>query len=548
MLNAIADRLSGGKLSEQAAALESLHEESSADRQQLALVQENLRRLEQALYDPEWRMMTRQADMEFTRQGLRDITTLARIMRLKNPLIKRGVEIQRLYVWAQGVSVTAADEEINAALQAFRDDRQNRRALTGHQARGAREEDLQQDGNLFFRFFVDRATGRVRLAHLDTQEIEEIVCNPENKEEPWLYKRTWTQRGLSGETRTVTEYYPDIAYNPVSRVARGLSGRVMWETPVLHVAVNRLGAWGVPEFYSAHDWALAYKNFLEQLATVWQSLARWAWKLQTKGGARGVSAARAKLHTTRIEGQGESNPPPLTGSTFIGSDGIDMQPFRTAGATMSAEDGRRLQLMAVMVFGFPETFFADASVGTLATAQSLDRPTELKISDRQALWTDTLKEIYEFVLLWAVKAPQGRLRGLGRVERERDGDQVRERVVWNENVQPTISVEFPEIIRGDTLNDVKAIVEATMGGKGIPMEAAVRRLLLELGFDDIDEVMELWREEQEARAADLTAQMGGSGGDADGDDDGVEEAWQARMGAIDDLIDVLRETAVNGNK
>lgn len=552
----LADRLTGGKLS-------ALQETAVSQANQLFQLTESLQRLEQLLYSPEWRMMSMQAQQEFTRAGLRQITELARIMRLKNPIIKRGVKIQRLYVWAQGVNISARDPEINGVIQSFLDDERNRAELTSHQARGQLETDLQTDGNLFFRFHINEVNGRIRVSRIDPQEIDDIICNPEDKGEPWFYRRVWNQIDLDGSTKTHTVYYPDHRFKPVSmagftdRLAAlgGLGGRIEWATPVMHVAVNKLGRWGVCEFYDANDWALAYKTFLEQLASVWQALARWAAKLTTKGGKRGVAAAKSKLNTTLASGSDETNPPPVTGSTFIQSEGVDLQPFRTAGATMSADDGRRLFLMAAMSFGFPETFFADASVGTLATAKSLDRPTELQVMDRQALHRDYNLDILGLVLLWAVKAPQGPLRGLGRVVRERDGGEWREYVAWNEGIKPAVVMDFPAIIEHDVVATAGAIIDAVTlkGGSpagAVPLETAVRRLLTELGFYEIDEVMNLWRAEQEARQAraeQMATQMkpGGRGGDQangnGGNPDPNTEAWQMQVTAVTELLSDLRE-------
>ena len=569
LTESLADRLTGGKLS-------ALQETAVSQQNELFLLNESLQRLEQLLHSTEWRMLSFQADQEFTRPGLKEITKLARLMRLKNPIIKRGVKIQRLYVWAQGVNISAVDETINETLQAFLDDERNKAELTSHQARGERETDLQQDGNLFFRFHINEINGRLRLSTIDPQEIDDIICNPEDKREPWFYKRIWVQKNLDGGTTAHTVYYPDWRFTPKSKFGfteklaklGGLNGRIEWSTPVYHVAVNKLGRWGVPEYYAANDWALAYKSFLEQLASVWQALARWAAKLTTKGGKRGVAAAKAKLNTTLSNaGTEETNPPPVTGSTFIASEGTDLQPFRTAGATMSAEDGRRLLLMTIMDFGFPETFFGDASVGSLATAKSLDRPTELQIMDRQALHRDIHLDIIGYQLLWAVKAPQGPLRGLGKAIREPDGDQVRERVTWNEDIDQTINVDFPSIVQHDVKEAIGSIIDAqTLAGRsqgaGIPLETAVRHLLSELGLSDIDAVMKIWEEEQEerqARADEMAAQLNQNGSGADGDEDdepegdeeedeeSMAEVWKRQITAVTGLLTELREAvAQNG--
>ena len=574
----LADRLTGGKLTEQAATIAALQETNRETAVSLAFVQESMQRLEQALFSPEWRALTMQGDQEFSRPGLRMLTETARLMRIKNPLIKRGVKIQRLYVWAQGLSIAAADPDINDVIQAFLDDERNQADLTSHQARGDREVDLQSDGNLFFRFFINQRNGRVRVRAIDPQEIDDIITNPEDKREPWFYRRSYSQTALDGTTTAHIEYYPDWRFVPRSKVGftnrmatlGGLGGRVIWETPVMHVPVNRLGKWGVCEYYDANDWALAYKNFLEQLASVWAALARWAAKLTVQGGKRGVAAAKTKLNTTLASG-GETNPPPTTGSMFIATEGTDLQPFRTAGATMSADDGRRLQLMAAMAFGFPETGWGDAKAGSLATAKSLDRPTELQIVDRQTLWRDIHQSIFQLVLLWAVKAPEGPLRGLGRVVREPDGDQVIERIVWSENVDPTITIAFPSVIEHDIKETIGALVDAqTLSGRsegdGIPLETAVHQMLVALGLDDVDAVMDIWREGQDertARAEQMAAQMAQASpdpsqnpdrnvnGSADGNvDDGtdnnladqaMEAVWQRQVTAVTELLADLRE-------
>src|SRR3990172_10491951 len=119
----------------------------------LELLQERIADLEMALQDEGWRQLTHLAEQEFTRPGLRLITDLARILYLKNPLIQRGVRVKRYYVWGQGMTTKAKDEEINQVLQDFADDVKNKDELTSHQARMGKETELQTDGNIFLVFF-----------------------------------------------------------------------------------------------------------------------------------------------------------------------------------------------------------------------------------------------------------------------------------------------------------------------------------------------------------------------------------------------------------
>ena len=472
---------------------------------QIELLQESIRELEVSLMNTDWRLLTIQAQQEFTRNGLQIIVELARIMFLKNPVIKRGVNIQRLYVWAQGMSVRAKNPEINQVVQAFMDDERNQAELTSHQARSEKEKTLQLEANLFFAFFVSGTNGRTRIRTIPFDEIQEIICNPEDGREPWYYKRMWSQQDLDGTMTTHTALYPDWRYLPTKKAPSMHGITIKWDVPVYHVAVNKYGRFGVSEVYSSLDWARAYKSFLENLASVWQALARWAAKLTVKGGSAGVASARTKLNTTVSTTQGETNPSPIAGSTFIQAEGRDLQPFRTAGATMSAEDGRRLFLMAIAEAGFPETFYGDASVGSLATAESLDRPTELKIKDRQTLWSDIHQAILRFVVLQAVKAPAGALRGLGQVVRESDGEQYMEYVQWQETTDPTtgepteidstIDIQFPAIIATDVQKQIGALKTATTLDGQAPagtfdLKTFTRLAAIELGIPDVDALID----------------------------------------------------------
>lgn len=474
-----------------------------------ALLQENgqlserLAALEMALETADWRRLTMDAEQEFSREGLRLITDLARIMALKNPLVKRGAEVQRLYVWGQGWSVQAADKEINAVLTTFLDDPKNAPEL-GHQARGQKETELQTDGNLFFCFFPNITTGRVRVRSIPFDEIDLVITDPNDRKTPWYYRRQWTEDTTSTatgavETRQRTAYYPDWRYTPTNKPASIGNVPVRWDSPICHVrgsAGYSNWAFGCSEIYASIDWARAYKEFLEDWASIVRAYRRFAFQLSTPGGKQGIASAKAKLGSTLGSGGtgGETNPPPVVGSTFITGGDASLTPVRTSGATVAAEDGRRLLLMVAAAVGLPETFFGDVSVGTLATAESLDRPTELAMRDRQTLWADIYGQIFAYVLLWAVKAPQGPLRALGVVQTTVEDGQISERVEWNTGVNPHIDIDFPPIISGALESKVKAIVSAaTLDGKApagtLDLATITRLLLLALGEDDVDEMI-----------------------------------------------------------
>ena len=488
----------------ESAAPGSLLAENAQLGESLVLMQERMAELELALEDLNYVRLAFETGQEFSRDGLQRICALSRIMFLKNPLINRAVTLQSMYVWGQGVSISADHPDVDAVVQAFLDDEKNKVELTGHQARSLKDQDLQVEGNVFFVLFSHALTGRTRVRTIPVDEIRDIICNPEDRKEPWYYRREWAPISLdesSGITTTVgtkTAFYPDWRYQPVDRPDTMGGHRVMWESPVYHVKVGGLSSmrFGVPETYSGLDWARAYKEFLEDWATIVRAYSKFAFKMTTPGGKKGIAAATAKLGTTVGTSSAETNPPPVAGSMFVSSPGTDLSPVRTAGATTKAEDGRRMLLMVAAATGLPETFFGDVSVGTLATANSLDRPTELKFSDRQELWRDIHWNLLQYAIDRVAAAPAGRLRGTWDLNDERD----ERRMVLETDpetgdpISRHLDIDFPEIIAGDKKAEMESIVSAAailaQASNGqASLKVVCRLLLTALGQDDVDDLL-----------------------------------------------------------
>jgi len=453
------------------------------------VLRETLTALEYQLDNEGWTTVSQSLDSEFSRDALRKINALVRLYWLKNPLIQRGVNVQSYYVFGQGVEIAADDQDVNDAVQYFLDDAKNQTELTSQQALMMKETELTLFGNVYFVFFVK--SGRVRIRTIPETEIDDIVTNPEDAKDPWWYKRVYSVRQDDGRYAPKTVYYKDWRYTGRDKPT---DGEIAAE-PVYHVKVGGLSdmRFGVSEVYAALDWAKAYKSFLEDWATIVRAYSRFAWNLTVPTKA-GIATAKAKLATTiSTGGASETNPPPVTGSTFIGQGDVSMQPIRTAGATTSAEDGRRLLLMVASSMGIPESFFGDVSVGTLATARSLDRPTELKFVSRQSLWGDVLQDICDYVVLQAVRA-----RILpGTIEEQDDGTPLVTLPAGEDGEErdATVSITFPPILEHDVAATVESIVKAaTLGGSPMadtidPMTIS-RLLLTALGVEDVDAVME----------------------------------------------------------
>jgi len=493
---------------------------SVKESQSSAVVQcvERLAELELALEDRGWKRQLAIGDMEFSRYGLQQIILFCRLYRIKNPIIQRGILVGAYYVFGRGVEVSSDDDAANQVLQDFFDDPRNAAEL-GHSALCAKEASLYTDGNIFWTFFSDPNDGTTQVRTIDPIEIEEIICNPDDHAQPWFYHRRWTKQNFDIRTGNILPepaelWYVDLRYDgPKVTEIKGkpvaMDPKTHAYIPVLHRKDGGLEKWhfGLPRAYAALDWARAYKSRLEDYATIARALARFAWGIETQGGQPAIAAFKQTLATTLGNNTDmiEQNPPPTVASTWITGPGNKLTPMNTAGRQANPEEGRRLAHMAYMVFGLPETFFADVSVGTLATATSLDRPTQLKFMRDQESWAENLKIIGMEVLKRSATAANGKLREVykdRKVTFHMTPARVHGETMWFHEAaakpkdagRVTVDVKFPAILEGDIPARVGAIVEAmTLNGfdpTGIDIRTGLGLLMTELGVEDAQGVLE----------------------------------------------------------
>jgi hypothetical protein len=464
----------------------------SAAIQTVAQFKETLWELELALEDRGWVRETALAQLEFSRYGVGRLITHIRIASIKNPLIKRGAEICKLYVFGRGVEIRCEDDSGNDVVQAFLD---ANKSETSHIALAEKETSIQTDGSLYFGLPTD-GKGNVAVKMIEPLEIMDVVTEADDSSKILYYMRQWSQMDLDPKTGIQTPKQVKAAYPSLELVNSGVqilpqigTYPVNAEMPIYRVRAGSSPPkwrWAVPPLYASVDWARAYKDFLEDWATIQRALARFALMVETKGGPAAIASYQALLSTTFGDSGGttiERNPPPTRGAAHIGGDQTKITPFKSAGSTDSPEQARRLLLMNASAQGMPETFYGDASTGSLATAQSLDRPTELKFREMQQRWIETITCILAYVLDVSKTTPGGRLK---------------EARASNPAPQPlTIVVKFPSVLEHDVQTMVQAWAEvAAMGGRtGIPAGIVDRRtiadgMLAEMGYENRGKLLE----------------------------------------------------------
>lgn len=486
------------------------------------IAREGIADLELAFEDVGWRDLTSYFGVwKFNRATMRRIVALSRIMYIVNPLIKRAVTVQELYVWGAGCTIKAKDDRVNEVLQEFFEDPKNQRVIgQGEEGWAQREREQRIDGNQFFAFFTNPVTGAVRVRLLPYDVVDDIIYNPDDNKEVWYYKRSTAGVLASildpditaGDISSIAApggvqiLYPDIGWNPTLRpLSYGSAGSktvIDWRVRILHVKTGSLSSmkFGLPELYSALNWATAYKKILENFATILAAYARIAMKMTGLPGKKGVAAAKSRLNTGLTQAEfKDTNPPTNTASWAALSGNVDIQPVKTAHSTTAPDEARALRSMVASGADLPEHFFGDSDVGNFATSETLDRPTELKMIARQQMWRVVILQICRFVIEQSALAVEGTLRqeGFKAIEQSDRFDRrtMSVTVTPPRNGSLAVEVSFPNITERAITDRVRAVVNAvTLNGRSaegiFPERRYVFKLMLEaLGIRNVDELV-----------------------------------------------------------
>lgn len=491
---------------------------------------ETIQQLETGLADPEWRRMSALAEVEFTRQGLHDMIDASRSMYLINPLIQRGVDVTTFYTWGQGVTIQAKEEQIQEEIiKPMMDNEANREELYDHNARVLVDVDEQIEGNLFISMPTN-FLGEVSVRQIPTLEMAEIIRKPGDRAVVMYYRRRWYEDVWSDNLGTSQKVqkealFPDWRWHPKTKPSTSGSLNIRWDSPVIHMKSGgtKFMDFGVPMTYSSMAWARAYKGFLEDWHTIVKSLSRFAWKASGKEkplkklaekikSARGADAAETPDDMAPRARRGER-----VGQMLQSPGDMDITAINKTGTTTGADDARQSRLMVASGMNLPDTILSgDAQQGALATAQTLDRPTELYFTHRQLFWTGMEKAINRYAVDMAVRA--GKL--AGKVEFDyRTGTEL---IV--PSLDPTVEVMFPPVLE----HDQKASIEGINVASAFIPEKVTTKLSLEaLGVDNVVEAMkemDVEREERKKEAEEIAQREGEENEPNEKDEQELKEA------------------------
>lgn len=350
---------------------------------------ESMAQLTLAVDDIGWRPLgALQSEEEMPLDTLKKAAETCRALVTVNPLVKRGIAVRTSYIWGKGVKIGKPGD-------GWRTPSVNRTFGTTV-AQLELERTAASDGNLIF--LVDAA--RRTVQRIPFHQMSGVVSAVDDTETVLYYKRTYTRRAANlaqyGTTVPAEEqvevWYPsdELEEPPVDRI-----GQVDVDKTkrIVHVAFNRqVGwTWGVPDVFAVVFWSKAYKEFLENCATLAKAYARFAWKV-TSSTKKGQQRVATKMGTAPQRDPATGRVADVGAAVTLGAN-QDMQALQTV---RPVDFGAGLPLASMIAAGLEiplPMLTSDPGSGNRATAETLDTPTNTAMEARQQLMDDAIKRV-----------------------------------------------------------------------------------------------------------------------------------------------------------
>jgi len=329
----------------------------------------------------------------------------SRLMAMIDPLAKHMIGLWISFGWGQTPQITLKDEAAQKVWSEFYDDPANQAIFKPRKLHKLSKK-LLTDGEFCFVNFTNTATGRVRTRVVPTDQITEIISDPDDEDTPLYYKRVWTPvNATGGQTRTL--YYPawtaeekDLNLVDLPQGAEVAKQPGTYVT-MMHIAHEEENGRGWPLLSAGLSWIKAYKNFLQDRAAVSKAVATFVDEITTKGGSRAIEAVRQSLASslTSISSAYETNPSPTAGSTDIHNEAITRNRLsQSTGAGDASQDGAMIIAQAGLSAGVFPHWLGRGESFRLATAAAMELPTKANFRRYSAFWQDVFADMVHLVL------------------------------------------------------------------------------------------------------------------------------------------------------
>ncbi len=352
---------------------------------------------------------------------------LAAYLWATNPLANRLIELPVAYLLAEGVGLKVADKEAQTWLDAFWRDPINRMSMKLPK----KVRELALYGEQCWPVFVNSITGHMRLGYLDPAQIEKVVTDPDNIEQPIGIVARTTRRGRTMRYRVITGG-PESVFTARTQEIR----TTFTDGDCFYFVVNDLSnaTRGHSDLLPVIDWLDLYDQALYGEAERWDSLRAFIWDVTLKGATEETVKARA----AQIE-------VPTSGGVRVHNDAEEWNAVTPDIQAANGSEASRLFRNHILGgMSIPEHWYGGGGDVNRNTASSMDETTEKVMAMRQQVW----KYILEMVGQYQVNMRLQAIFGEGFDFTDPDYE---------------VQAEFPEIATKDTTAYAGALQQVIIG-------------------------------------------------------------------------------------
>lgn len=369
------------------------------------LVESRMADIQLAIDDIGWKPLGQ--DMggdELDKGTLEETSDLLRAMVTINPLVKRGVAVRTSYIWGKGIQFEGVEETHDVFTNPL-----NKRFLFSSEALAENERALATDGN-FFVLAKGQIRGRrsatsmaPRAIRIPFKQITAHVCNPENPEEVWFYRREWTETTNTGEAngdvkRKVAWYPSDLYEEPRGKRRPQTIQKVKidWSGVLIDHCVNKQVGWrwGIPDAMSVIFWAKSHKEFLEDQARLVKAYSRFAFK------ATAPTPKSVKAVATKVGASTATSPHGVRediGGTAVMAPGANLQAVGRTSGSVDFSTGLPLASYVAAGLEIPLTdLLSDSSLSNRSAAETLTASKLAAMVERQKSWASFFERLFAY--------------------------------------------------------------------------------------------------------------------------------------------------------
>lgn len=341
--------------------------------------------------ESEWRKLTGDSSRDLSPLTLERSQEISYYLWEQNLVANRMIELEVAYIFGEGFSIKADDNEVQGWIDSFINHPTNK--LKSKFPKKMRE--LKLFGNQVWPTFVNDVNGQVRLGYLDPVQIAQIITDPDNIEQPIGVTTKKNHKGEYKRYRVIVNGDEEELFTDRTRRIR----EQFTDGDIFFYKINDLSnsKFGRPDLLAQADWLDGYDQFLFGEMDRAQFLRAFVWTLEIAGATE-----------DEINNWARKIAPPKPNSVQITNDKMKWD-ASTPGlqAADTSELAKTLRNHSLGGATMPTHWYGGTDDVNRSSGESMGEPTFKMYSMRQNLAGEILSDMISYVIRQRVLAKDG---------------------------------------------------------------------------------------------------------------------------------------------